>query len=259
MKRFLFGFWCVLGMMPVQASDSKRELEYADEIARTLMAGQIVRLDSDGNPFLAIYTETDRIDHDGAAIIFHDRGGHPDQKPLIHALRTELAKHQWATLSLQMPLREPGVSSEDYYALFPEIVPRVKAAIDYLAPVYGGDIALIGYGLGGQMALYAQDRLPGQFKAVVAISLPVPQTDDPAAQTLELLDKIQRPVLDIYGGLDTPEVTDSALKRRLAARENAAFRQIKINDEGHQFRHDEGLLVKRIYSWLRRVRDTDQW
>jgi hypothetical protein len=36
----------------------------------------------------------------------------------------------------------------------------------------------------------------------------------------------------------------------LAAKENMGYRQVKINDEGHAYLHDEGLLVKRIYSWL---------
>lgn len=253
MIRWQVGLVCILTVINARATDIKREMEYADEIIKTLTVGQSVRLEAGSHQFLGIYTETEQVAHEGTAIILHDRGGHPDQKPLIHALRTELPKHRWATLALQMPLREAGIGSEEYYALFSEVVPRIRAAIDYLVQAESGNIVLVGYGLGGLMALYAQNELPSRFKAVAAISLPVPDTGHPSAQTLEFIERATIPLLDIYGGLDIPEVAGSALKRRLAAKDNEAYRQIKINDEGRLYRHDEGLMVKRVYSWLRRV------
>jgi hypothetical protein len=57
-------------------------------------------------------------------------------------------------------------------------------------------------------------------------------------------------MLDIYGALDVPDVTKTVRERRLAAKDNTGYRQIKISDEGHAYLHDDGLLVKRIYSWL---------
>ena len=253
MNRWLVGLVCILAVMNARATDIKREMEYADEIIKTLTVGQSIQLGAGGHQFLGIYTETEQVAHDGVAIILHDKGGHPDQKPLIHALRTELPKHKWATLTLQMPLREPGIGSAEYYALFPEVVPRIRAAIDYLAQAEAGNLVLIGYGLGSLMALYTQNELPNQFKAVAAIGLPVPETDSPMVRTLKFIERTKIPLLDIYGELDAPAVTGSALKRRLAAKENEAYRQMKINDEGHLYLHDEGLMVKRVYSWLRRV------
>lgn len=103
---------------------------------------------------------------------------------------------------------------------------------------------------GGLMGVYALSEQAADIKALVTISLPVPATENKTAQTLELIKKIKIPMLDIYGALDVPDVTESARDRRLAAKENAGYRQIKIDDEGHAYLHDEGLLVKRIYSWL---------
>jgi dienelactone hydrolase len=177
-------------------------------------------------------------------------GGHPDQQQLIYGLRVFLPEHNWVTLALQMPLREAGVDREDYYALFPAAAARIQAGINYAKSNGAENIVVVGYGLGGLMGVYALSEQVADIKALVTISLPVPSTENKAAQTLEFIKKIKIPMLDIYGALDVSDVAESARDRRLAAKENTGYRQIKINDEGHAYVHDEGLLIKRIYSWL---------
>ncbi len=232
------------------ASDEKREAEFAEGINKTLSMGKAVWLESEGKKFLGLYTETEKTDSKGAVIILHDMGGHPNQQQLIYGLRVFLPEHNWTTLSLQMPLREAGVEKEEYYALFPEAAARIQAGINYAKSNDAENIVVVGYGLGGLMGVYALSEQAADIKALVTISLPVPSTANQAAQTLELFKKIKIPILDIYGALDLPDVTESARDRRLAAKENTGYRQIKIDDEGHAYLHDEGLLVKRIYSWL---------
>lgn len=233
----------------VQASDVKREADFADSINKTLAMGKMVWLEAEGRKFLGLYTETEKTTSKGAVIILHDMGGHPDQQ-LIHRLRTFLPEHNWATLSLQMPLREIGANEYEYYALFQEAQARIQVGIKYAKDNGAESVVVAGYGLGGLMGAYALSEQMAEVKALVAISLPVPETDIKAAQTLELIKKIKIPMLDIYGALDVPDVTESARDRRLAAKENTAYRQMKINDEDHAYQHDEGLIIKRIYSWL---------
>lgn len=232
------------------ASDQKREADFADGINKTLTMGKAVWLESEGKSFLGLYTETEKVTSKGAVIILHDMGGHPDQQQLIYGLRVFLPEHNWTTLSLQMPLRETGVEKEDYYALFSEAAVRIQAGISYAKSNGAENVVVVGYGLGGLMGVYALSEQAADIKALVTISLPVPTTENKTVQTLELIKKIKIPMLDIYGALDVPDVTESARDRRLAAKENTGYRQIKINDEGHAYLHDEGLLVKRIYSWL---------
>jgi dienelactone hydrolase len=233
-----------------QASDEKREADVADSINKTLAMGKMVWLEAEGKKFLGLYTETEKTTSKGVVIILHDMGGHPDQQQLIYGLRTFLPEHNWTTLSLQMPLREIGVEKEEYYALFPEALARIQAGIKYAKDNGAENVVVAGYGLGGLMGIYALSEQAADIKALVTISLPVPETEIKTAQTLELIKKIKIPMLDIYGALDVPDVTESARDRRLAAKENNAYRQIKIDDEGHSYVHDEGLIVKRIYSWL---------
>ena len=186
----------------------------------------------------------------GTVIILHDIGGHPNQQQLIYGLRVFLPEHNWTTLSLQMPLREAGVEKEEYYPLFSEAAARIQAGIDYAKNNGAGNVVVAGYGLGGLMGAYALSEQTRDIKALAAISLPVPATKIKQLKPWNLSSKIKIPMLDIYGALDVPDVTESARERRLAAKENTGYRQVKINDEGHAYLHDEGMLVKRIYSWL---------
>jgi alpha/beta superfamily hydrolase len=232
------------------ASDEKREAEFAENISNTLTVGKAVWLESEGKKFLGVYTETEKTGSKGTVIILHDIGGHPNQQQLIYGLRVILPEHNWTTLALQMPLREAGVEKEEYYPLFSEAAARIQAGIDYAKNNGAKSIVVAGYGLGGLMGAYALSEQTRDIKALAAISLPVPATENKAAQTLEFISKIKIPMLDIYGALDVPDVTERARERRLAAKDNTGYRQVKINDEGHAYLHDEGMLVKRVYSWL---------
>jgi dienelactone hydrolase len=233
------------------ASDRQRELMFADYL-KGRFAGELTWLDAAGQKFIGLYTETERLSNNGAVIVLHDIGEFPDQQPVVSLLRSEFPKHQFASLSLQMPLREAGASSEAYYALFPEAVSRIQAGIDFLTKKDFKVIVLIGYGLGGLMALYAQSEKALAVKALVVISLPVPVSDQKAAQTLEMLKKVKLPLLDIYAESDLASVQGSAREKRVAAKDNPGYRQLKIDHTDHLFRHQTGLLSKRIYSWLSR-------
>lgn len=242
-------------LLPINsfATDIEREAEFARLIGEHPESGEVIRLDAENKKFLTIYTETPQPDTIYAAILLHDKDGYPDQKPLIHSLRTTLPRHQWATLSIQAPVREKGAQNSDYLSLFPELISRLKAANDYLKSRKIENVVLIGHGLGALMALYGETQLKDQFKAIVAISLPVMDEEIQSEyRTAELLKKIDVPVLDLYGGRDRPEIIITANKRLLAAKENKGYRQDRLEFEKTYAPDDEKLIVKRVYSWLRR-------
>jgi predicted esterase len=247
----LFGPFC-------SASDAKREADFADEIAKTKYLGKMLWLEAEGQKFLGLYTETERKSNKGTIIILHDQGGHPNQLQLIKSLRTFLPEHNWSTLSLQMPVREMDADADEYYALFPEALARIQAGINYLQSNKTENIILAGYGLGAMMAVYSQSEKVADIKAMVLISLAVPDTQHKSAQTLAFIKKITIPMLDVYADRDLAAIVESARDRRLAAKENAAYRQVKIGEEDHLYQHDEGLVVKRIYSWVERVAATGE-
>lgn len=239
----------------VSASNELREMQYAEEIQASFSVGKITWLEVKGKPFLALYTETEKKESLGTAIILHPMDGHPNQKKIIKPLRTYLPQHQWATLALQMPVLGVGAKDDEYYLLFDDAKNRIQSAIDYLFAAKVKNIVLIGYGLGGTMATYYlnENVAETKVKAIATISLSVPKNKQKNVQVLEFLNNIKQPFLDIFAEFDSPEVKDSARQRRIAAKENLAFRQFEVKGEGHLFQHDEGLVVKRVYSWINRM------
>jgi alpha-beta hydrolase superfamily lysophospholipase len=233
-----------------QGTDQKRETEFAELLNKSPIIGKPFQLDADGKKFLALYAETAQTKSQGTVILLHDMGGHPNQAPVIANLRSYLPEHNWTTLSIQLPLRESGSEQRDYYPLFPEALARIKAAVKYAKDNGSETVVLIGNGIGALMGLYALNEQAAEVSGFVAISLPAPKTDAKTAQTLEFIKKVKAPMLDIYSAFDNSAVIQSARDRKVAGRDNAGYRQILLNDENRIYGQDEGLLVKRVYSWL---------
>ncbi len=246
--------WVCTGLIALAstaaASDLQREMDYAASIEQSHAEGRLVWLQSGQQRFLGLFIEPEKTRIAQAAVILHDQGEHPDKLPLIHGLRTVLPRHRWATLSIQLPLRETGAGSADYYALFDEAQARIEAAVKYLRDNGAKDIALIGYGKGAEMAAYTLSLKPDGLLALVAISPAMPDSRVPQAQTGDFIRKIALPILDIYAEFDLPDVLDTARERRMLAKDNPGYRQTIINGEDHHYRQDPALLIKQVYSWL---------
>ena len=233
------------------ASDEKREAEMAVDVQKTLNLGHAVWLEADKKKFLGLFTDTAKNPRSGMVILLHDTGGHPNQQAVIKNLRAFFPQHRWATLSIQLPVHEASAPVQDYYSLFPEAKNRLAAAIEFAKNEKAEKIAIVGYGLGSLMATYALSETKNEaVTALVTISLPVPETTENTAQTLQFIPKISQPMLDIFAENDMPDVVRSARDKAVAGKINPHYRQVQIDHEGHFFLHDDGVLVKRIYSWL---------
>ncbi len=243
----MLGFWGL-----AQAADDRRELNYSELVEQTLQMGEIVWLQTEGRPFLTIYSQTEQRNSLGTAILLHDQGGFADQKPLIHRLRTELPQHRWTTLSLQLPVLEDGAPDDDYLMLEAPALRRIDSAIAFLKKNNINNIVLVGHGLGASFALAYAEKKPAAVKALALISLKLPTAKKSQQDWIKKITALPMPVLDIYAGRDAAETVLTARKRRLAGRENAAYRQLVIADADRRYSHNETLLIKRIYSWLSR-------
>lgn len=249
-ERLLIGAVFFILPTALWASDQQREQEYAASIERYNPVGHIVWLNPEQQRFLGLFTQAERTDHKNAAIILHDFGENPDQLPLIHGLRRVLPQHNWSTLAIQLPLREIDAVAADYYDLFDEARDRIRAAVSYLRDNDAKNIALIGYGTGAEMAAYTLSLDPDALFALVAISLPLPSSRLPPAQMAAFIPKIALPFLDLYAEFDLPDVVDTARQRRMLAKDNPVYRQMKINGETHAYQQDPSMVIKGVYSWL---------
>ncbi len=253
MKYSFFLFALLTGW--VQAADDKRERSYSELVMQTLRMGEPVWLQTAGQQFLAIYTQTEQQKSLGTAIILHDQGGFANQAPLIYRLRTELPQHRWTTLSLQLPVLEEGAPDADYFALEKQAQARIKTAITFLKKNNIEKIVLVGYGLGASFALDFAAKAGKSVKALVLISLKLPPAKEKRQAWIKKLTILTMPVLDIYAGQDTSDTVLTARKRRLAARSNPGYQQLRLTDSDHRYAHNEALLIKRVYSWLVRQFD----
>lgn len=245
------GVFCLCTALTCIAGDDRREAQIAQEVQKTLDVGHAIWLDATGKKFLGLHTDTTKNPRAGMIILLHDMGGNPNQQAVIKNLRTFFPEHHWATLSIQLPIREVSAPVQDYYSLFPEAKTRVLEAIKFAKAQKSERVVVIGYGLGGLTASYAlSDLKTHDVDALVTISLPVPETNELNAQTLQIIPKLTLPMLDIYGENDEPNVVKNARDKKVAGKINPYYRQAKIDNEGHLFLHDDGILVKRIYSWL---------
>jgi hypothetical protein len=235
------------------SADFVRETETADDLLKTTAAKQVVWLTSKSAKFLSLYSETEKLPALTAAIILHDQDGNPDRPELISRLRRDLPKYGWSTLSLQLPLREQGASRQAYFALLPETRERIQTGISYLKERKADTIVLIGYGLGALAALYSAKDQPALLAGIIAISLSVSDTDSKTAQTLDLIKNLKIPLVDIYAEKDPLNITDTARDRRLAAKGQSGYRQIKIDFVDHTYQHDIDLVVKRIFGSLQKI------
>jgi pimeloyl-ACP methyl ester carboxylesterase len=221
-------------------ADYVREKRWADEISPAIVVGDPVYLETAaGRRFLSIWTPGAKAA--GAVIVVHGLGVHPDWG-LINPLRSQLAEHGYATLSVQMPVASQEVRADRYPALFPEASERLRAAVAFLRGKETGKIAIVSHSMGARMADHFLGQAPDPgIHAWVAIGLSG-AFSDPAA--------LRSPVLDLYGEKDFSAVRDSAPGRAVTLRKVRGSGQIEVPGADHFFAGREAELVRQVRLFL---------
>lgn len=235
----------------VSASNLAREKRLADEIADSILDGEVVYLEADRHKFLAIDMQPDNKAR-GSIVILHGRGYHPDWADVAHPLRVGLAENGWRTLSLQMPVLEKDATYYDYVPVLPEAFPRLEAALDYLGTQK--PIIVIAHSCGVHMAMaWFEHRGSSGIDGFVGIGMGATDYGQHMAHPFHL-DKLRIPVLDIYGSGDYPAVRKFSDRRlmNIARSGQRGSAQVMVADADHYF-HDRGeVLTQEIDTWLDR-------
>jgi pimeloyl-ACP methyl ester carboxylesterase len=231
------------------ASDLEKEKRWADQVVDAIIDGEAVWLNDGNSDFLGIYTEAEE-DKGRAVIVMHGTGIHPNWTQVVQPLRVGLTEHNWNTLSIQMPVLPNEAEYPEYAPLYDEVAPRIDAAIKYLKENGSKDIVLIGHSQGSAMTVYYLSTSKPDVKGFVAIGMAA-FGGDPRMDSIKSLEKINLPILDLYGTEDLEEILASS-KSRVAAAEKAGNKnytqtQIKGN---HFFDGQEKALVEAVADWL---------
>lgn len=248
-------FCCLLpGSLPAADNSYEQNLEAA--LAQRIEQGEPVWLNAAGDRFLGIYLQQSSKQARGAVIIVHGMGGHPDWPEVIAPLRRRLPAGGWASLSIQMPVLEPGEALAGYGDTLKPACNRIRTAVRYLQDRQYQNIALIGYGFGATTGAYfLTEGGGGGIQAFVGIGM---RSYEFLSSRLDLdayLERLTIPVLDLYGGRDFASVLKLAETRRLEARQQHRdrYRQVVIDGADHYFSGREDVLVQRIREWLDKV------
>jgi len=238
---------------PSLASDTAKEKRWADQIVDGLMDGEAVWLEAGKTKFLGIYTETAIKPAKGAVIILHGAGVHPDWPDLVNPLRVHLPEHGWSTLSLQMPILANEAKEDDYAPLFPEIAPRMNAAIAYLKAKGVKTFVVAGWSMGAAMGAYYLAHNTNPVKGYVTLGTSGANFHTKGKRYFDSLPMLNKlPILDIYGSEDLDSVLKTEKERADIARKsgNTHYTQVKVAGANHYFQGKGNELVQEVSRWL---------
>ena len=241
---------CCQFSMPVSASDLEREKRLASEIVDSIMDGDAEFLSAGDYEFLAIYTEAD--EPKGGVIIMHGRGFHPDWSDVANPLRVGLAENGWNTLSIQMPVLDKEARFYDYLEIIEEAGPRIEAAIDFLNNQGNEKIILIAHSCSVHMTMDWIDKgLMHDVDAFVGIGMGAVDYQQPMRKPFPL-DRIDVPVLDVYGEDEYPAVLKGAPERLALIKKagNPKSKQMVVPNANHYFTDQGEALLEAIKPWL---------
>ncbi len=234
------------------ASNLAKEKRWADQIVDSIMTGDAIWLEDGKNKFLGLFTESATPKTEGAIIVVHGIGVHPNWPDVILPIRAEFPDHGWATLSIQMPILGNDKTGKDYIPLLKEVNSRFDAAVQFLKTKNIQNIVIAAHSMGTTMAnRYLTTKPDPAIRAYIAISM----SSDPKTKELDNVKKLRLikdiPVLDIYGNQDLDPVLRFA-KNRLKAgqKSNPKYKQIMIKGADHFYQSKNKQLIKIIRLWL---------
>lgn len=239
-------------LTPIFASDIAKEQRWADQIVDSLLDGEAVWLEADNQNFLSIFTSAEDETQEKALIVMHGTGIHPNWDQVIRPLRVGLTEYGWNTLSIQMPVLANDAEHDDYASLFPGVVPRIDAALNYLKAQGAEDIILVGHSLGSLMTSYYLSKAgDASIKGFVAIGMSGGSKHD-VMNSLNTLKAVKLPVFDLFGSQDLLEVLENrSAKMRVATKSgNRNYQQLQVEGANHFFDDKEDALVKAVADWL---------
>jgi len=232
---------CLLLTTTAFASDIEKELRWKRQVVGDLFDGEPITLNDGKNDFLGLLTEADPA-KENAIVVLHGIGAHPDWPQVVNPLRVQLAEQGWTTLSIQLPVLGSEATGADYVPLNEEAAARILTSVRYLKQAGAAGVYIVAHSLGSRMASYFLAQTDEPVKGFVGVGMNV--------GTVQYLDQIDIPMLDLYGSDDLEGVLGSADDRRKAAAANPGYTSHMVDGANHFFNDMDDELVSAVVNWL---------
>lgn len=233
------------------ASDYAKEQRWIDEVADSIIDGDVEMLEVNGREVFSIYTEADENPKSRAIIVIHGIGAHPNWAQVVQPIRVDMTQNGWHTLSVQMPILANGTDGAEYAPLFDDVGPRIEAAIKFLKQNDMQEIVLVAHSMGAAMsAYYLSKNSDSAISRFIAVGLNAKQKN-PKMNGSNSIKSIKIPMLDLYGSVDLPQVLETAKPRADAGKHNKQFSQQVVSGANHFFDDKNAELLDAVNNWLK--------
>lgn len=246
------------------ARDLERRYEHQ------LPPGQYVLLEDGDLSMPSLWLEQTTANPQGAALIIHDDGQHPDWPRLVHDLRHHLPDTGWSTLSISIPPRpnppvpernreieepRPGsaAGTEPDPGFEGEVARRILLGVNELNNRGIRNIAMVGIGTG---ALHVSQTLVEELQDLAGEDLGfglvlVGARPNDTADLMPLLARLTVPLLDVY--LPGDRASEAARQRRAAINRAGLTELTQVREQAWATAHRSGpqVVTRRTWGWLR--------
>ena len=189
-------------------------------------------------------------DKNSAILYLHGRGLSPNDFNLAHPVRTQLS-NDFNTYSIQLPVLEKGSTYNDYVDILYDSDQRIISAVDYISSK-NDRLVIIAHSCGVHMLMSFIENyfLPSQVIAIVMIGSGAVDKGQKLV-TEYPYDKINIPILDIYGEYDFDLVRKEASKReKLIKRISGKSSQSEIKSSSHYHEDNADEVIQIVKKWL---------
>ena len=228
--------------------DKTRELMIYEQNLTEIFDGEHIYVDYKFGKYsmLKIYEEK----HDTAVLFLHGRGLNPNEQNLAYPIRVEMSE-LYNTYSLQLPVLKKQSTYLEYSNIFYDSDERILSAIEYIQK-NNKKIIIIGHSCGVHMLMsYVRNQnIDNNISSLVLIGSGAVDKGQKLIYEYPY-DKINVPILDLYGQNDFDLVLKNADKRKQSIKETSIkSHQIKIEDSNHYHTDNSDRVVTSVKKWL---------
>ena len=239
--------------------DYEREKRLEQEAIAGLFDGEVVYLNDGNRDFLSILSEPDDLNYEGAILLLHGRGFHPDWPQVTGPLREGLGEMGMTTLSLQMPVLAKDAKYYEYLEILGESFPRIESGIELLRSKGYPRVVVVAHSCSVHMTMgWVKKVGDGLIDAFVGIGMGATDFGQPMLEEFPL-SSMSVPVLDIFGDEDYPAVVKAADSRMsaISTAGNPKSSQVRLVGPDHFFEDYEDDLVEAVGEWILSLRVPD--